>query len=745
MEISPELVKHKEIDEMESSTVADRQNFKMIEKDLTETKSADCNVNLNENSNKEYVKNDDVEESDENGQQNVDIASQVKSESHVTSILNSASFPSMFSSSFSSLKSFAKRSLSTNESGKETNLDGNNKCEVNSNGDENQLETHNQLNIEKRNLMGMARFSIKGLIESSLSAGHTLDSDNEPLQQFFVIMEYIMRHGLKPPKTFFLPNKHFWGVLEHLEKLDSEVAGITDSIKNLPNVRTSLGKGRAWLRMSLMQKKLAQHLKIIVDNKKVFSEWYEKDAFMTSEEGTELIGHLVGLNCIDANLCMKGDDLDNQVTVIDYSLYMQQNKLLKTTSTNNEELDETDENETNENIMQQLADQKNYLEERNRHLETKNSELVEKSQLLKSCNMALENELKAAKIQLHQLQSDRIQIIEEKENQAATHFKTLQEREKDLEMERETLRNSKTSLDELLQSIQKDLRQETNHRMEVENELKQEISSKQELEMTVKLLEKEVFDKQDGILTLREQLDNVKAINHDLYNRLQEKTNSEQEKTRLVVKLEGESRKLATKVVKMQQQIGESEKQMEIARSRIDELSDQLQQSEKQKSVQTNNLQIEREWREALQSQVKVAEEDKNKLRVKADELTIVTQQLKCVKEEREKLQQMNLQHEMTIEDLAGHLGKSKQEVGEIKEIQRENLSQKWEKDKHVTACTLCAKPFNISRRKHHCRKCGQIFCNLCSDNQMTLASSAKPVRVCDNCHQQLMQRFSSN
>ena len=45
--------------------------------------------------------------------------------------------------------------ITANESGKETNLDGNNKCEVNSNGDENQLETHNQLNIEKRNLMGL--------------------------------------------------------------------------------------------------------------------------------------------------------------------------------------------------------------------------------------------------------------------------------------------------------------------------------------------------------------------------------------------------------------------------------------------------------------------------------------------------------------------------------------------------------------------------------------------------------------
>ena len=32
-----------------------------------------------------------------------------------------------------------------------------------------------------------------------------------------------------------------------------------------------------------------------------------------NDEAVVLLGHLVGLNCIDANLCMKGDDLDNQV------------------------------------------------------------------------------------------------------------------------------------------------------------------------------------------------------------------------------------------------------------------------------------------------------------------------------------------------------------------------------------------------------------------------------------------------
>lgn len=33
------------------------------------------------------------------------------------------------------------------------------------------------------------------------------------------------------------------------------------------------------------------------------------------EEGAVIAGLLVGLNVIDANLCMKGEDLDSQVTL----------------------------------------------------------------------------------------------------------------------------------------------------------------------------------------------------------------------------------------------------------------------------------------------------------------------------------------------------------------------------------------------------------------------------------------------
>lgn len=53
------------------------------------------------------------------------------------------------------------------------------------------------MTMERANLLNMAKLSIKGLIESALSFGRTLDSDYPPLQQFFVVMEHCLKHGLK--------------------------------------------------------------------------------------------------------------------------------------------------------------------------------------------------------------------------------------------------------------------------------------------------------------------------------------------------------------------------------------------------------------------------------------------------------------------------------------------------------------------------------------------------------------------
>lgn len=49
------------------------------------------------------------------------------------------------------------------------------------------------------------------------------------------------------------------------------------------------------------------------------------------------------------------------------------------------------------------------------------------------------------------------------------------------------------------------------------------MSLKAETEMAMKLLEKDIHEKQDTIVSLRRQLEDIKQINLEMYNKLQVK------------------------------------------------------------------------------------------------------------------------------------------------------------------------------------------------------------------------------
>ncbi|XP_037553413.1 RUN and FYVE domain-containing protein 2 [Nematolebias whitei] len=598
--------------------------------------------------------------------------------------------------------------------------------------------------MERANLLNMAKLSIKGLIESALSFGRTLDSDYPPLQQFFVVMEHCLKHGLKVKKSFLGFNKSLWGPLELVEKLCPEAAEISASVRDLPGLKTPLGRARAWLRLALMQKRLADYLRLLITRKDLLSDFYEDSALMLEEEGAVIVGLLVGLNVIDANLCVKGEDLDSQVGVIDFSMYLKN------------DIDDYRSEERNSQIAS-ILDQKNYVEELNRQLNSTVHGLQGRVDTLEKSNSKLIEELAIAKNNIIKLQEENQQLRGENNLillKAQQHLEVTQE---NVSVERDTYKQSRQGLDEMYNEARRQLKEECQLRQDVENELVAQVSMKQEMELAMKLLEKDIHEKQDTLIGLRQQLDEVKAINVEMYQKMQSSDEEMKKKNNVISRLEEKTNQITATMKQLEQRLQEAERHRTSAEegsrrfkldfaNKADSLQRQIEHREKQLQQLETDLKIEREWRQTLHN-------DLDRERDTVSQLSTEALQINGLKKEFHRLQDENVQlkticedQEQALEELGSKLSESKLKIEDIKEANKAlQGGQVWLKDKEATHCKLCEKEFSISRRKHHCRNCGEIFCNSCSDNELPLPASPKPVRVCDTCHALLLQRCSSS
>ncbi|XP_038557226.1 RUN and FYVE domain-containing protein 2 isoform X2 [Micropterus salmoides] len=598
--------------------------------------------------------------------------------------------------------------------------------------------------MERANLLNMAKLSIKGLIESALSFGRTLDSDYPPLQQFFVVMEHCLKHGLRVKKSFLGFNKSLWGPLELVEKLCPEAAEISASVRDLPGLKTPLGRARAWLRLALMQKRLADYLRLLISRKDLLSDFYENSALMLEEEGAVIVGLLVGLNVIDANLCVKGEDLDSQVGVIDFSMYLKN------------DIDDYRSEERNSQIAS-ILDQKNYVEELNRQLNSTVNGLQGRVHCLQMTNSKLLEELAIAKNNIIKLQEENQQL---RSDNSLILLKTQQQLEVtqgDVSVERDTYKQSRQGLDEMYNEARRQLKEECQLRQDVENELVVQVSMKQEMELAMKLLEKDIHEKQDTLIGLRHQLDEVKAINVEMYQKMQSSDDEMKKKNNVISRLEEKTNQITATMKQLEQRLQEAERHRTSAEegtrrfkldfaNKADSLQRQIEHRERQLQQLETDLKIEREWRQTLQN-------DLDRERDTVAQLSTEALQINGLKKEFHRLQDENIQlkticedQEKALEELGSKLSESKMKIEDIKEANKAlQGGQVWLKDKDASHCKLCEKEFSISRRKHHCRNCGEIFCNSCSDNELPLPASPKPVRVCDTCHALLLQRCSSN
>ncbi|KAK7141015.1 hypothetical protein R3I93_015229 [Phoxinus phoxinus] len=561
--------------------------------------------------------------------------------------------------------------------------------------------------VERSNLLSMMKLSIKVLIQSSLSLGRTLDSEFPPLQQFFVVLEHCLKHGLKVRKSFIGQNKSIWAPLELIEKLSPESADIATSVRDMPGIKTGLGRARAWLHLALMQKKIADYMKVLINRRDLLGEFYEPGALIIEEEGTVIVGMLVGLNVIDANLCVKGEDLDSQVCVIDFSMYLKDSQATETTQ--------------DDSKMTAILDQKHYIEELNRHL---------------SCTVT------DLQVKMDSLEKTNSKLIEEV---------TMQ----DSQVELETYRQTRQGLDEMYNVVWKQYKEEKRIRQELQKELELQNGMKQEMEVAMKLLEKDTHEKQDSLAALRQQLDQVKNLNIQMFNKAQESDRVAQKKVEDMIQLEKKMIQMEDAMKELEQRLQNSENvrknsdesQNELKsemKGKVNALQKRLADLDTLRAGLESELSVEKEQRQNLQRELQREQDNSTELRTQLQQLQGLQTELLDLRQEKKQLQQLCEEQEQALQEMGLHLSQSKLKMEDFKEVNKALKGQAWLKDDEATQCKQCQKEFSLARRKHHCRNCGDIYCSNCSSNELALPSYPRPVRVCDVCHSLLLQRSSS-
>ncbi|XP_076593584.1 RUN domain-containing protein 3B isoform X2 [Chaetodon auriga] len=191
--------------------------------------------------------------------------------------------------------------------------------------------------VERRNLLTVCRFSVKTLLDRSCF--ETIDDSSPEFVNFVSILEHILSHRLKGQTTWFgyESPRSFW---DYIKGACSKVPhNCIRSIESMENIRSSRAKGRAWIRVVLMEKRLSDYISSALRDFKTTRRFYEDGAIMLGEEAGLLADTLIGLNTIDFSFCLKGEGVDGSCpAVIDYTPYLKFTQSADSISSDEEEM-----------------------------------------------------------------------------------------------------------------------------------------------------------------------------------------------------------------------------------------------------------------------------------------------------------------------------------------------------------------------------------------------------------------------
>jgi len=176
---------------------------------------------------------------------------------------------------------------------------------------------------DRKNFLAVCRLSIQTLCDEAGASG-VIDDNSDQLLNFCNIIENLLCHRYRVQNKKHVGTADsivYWEFLKLACK--SVPYNCIQKINLMDNVKTVRGKGRAWIRMALMEKRLSEYFSVALMEDTVLKRFYEHGSFMLNEEAHILANVLTAINSVDFSLCLRSNSFDLPIVYsVDYTPFL---------------------------------------------------------------------------------------------------------------------------------------------------------------------------------------------------------------------------------------------------------------------------------------------------------------------------------------------------------------------------------------------------------------------------------------
>ncbi|XP_076308985.1 uncharacterized protein LOC143224688 isoform X2 [Tachypleus tridentatus] len=501
---------------------------------------------------------------------------------------------------------------------------------------------------------------VKELREEFENSGLPITDDNTALHRLSIKLEFILQHGQKEKFSILGTRKDYWDYFCRCLASGHDIHEGLKFVKSVPELKTSLGKGRAFIRFCLMHKCLGDTIQHCCLNGTVTSDWYdERSILLQFAQWSELISALYDLHEVHFDLSPRGQDLDvtwptfsrrmfgvsqptswrppsRSISISSLISFMSQNDSVLTSSPYNERAvdvcsidhlkQELSRSETTklglitqaEELANKVENLQLTLSKQQQKAEQEKNHLLKEVKNLKKCNIQITDELKQYYEEWNQKEQDFKQQCEEW-NQKEQDFKQQCEEWNQKEQD------FKQQCDEWNQKEQ-DFKQQCEEWNQKEQDFKQQCEEWNQKEQDFKQHCEEWNQKEQELeeqLTDARNLANKYSQQVELLMIEQENKDKCSEKNEIDMRIQ--INKLETEVLAMKQNTVEIKEELEKERSLKQEFHETVSSLE----LEVESLEMkQKELLEDLDKQLKENEEKSNLLEQQSEKLNILTEKL---------------------------------------------------------------------------------------------------------------------